>query len=42
MVLVQLIDVIFVMHSIPDGNSVTLIGKIARWQTGSMALIGIG
>ena len=33
---------IFVRHSIPDGNSVTIIGKIAWEQTGSMALIDTG
>ena len=37
-----LMDGIFVGQSIPEGNSVTLIGKIARGQTGSMAMIDIG
>ena len=35
-------DIIFVTHSIPEGNSVTLMGKIALGQTGSMAMIDIG
>ena len=38
----QFIDGIVVTHSIPEGNSVTLIGKIARGQTGSIALTDIG
>ena len=41
-VLLQFIDGIFVMYSIPEGNSVTFIGKIAWGQTGSMFLIDIG
>ena len=38
----QFTDGIFATHSIPEGNSVTLIGKIARRQTGSMDLTDIG
>ena len=37
----QFIDGIVTLR-IPEGNSVTLIGKIASGQTGSMALIDIG
>ena len=40
--LLQITDGIFVMHGIPEGNSVTLIVKIARGQTRSKALIDIG
>ena len=35
-------DGIFVTHGIPEGNSVTLIGKFAWEQTGAMAMIDIG
>ena len=38
----QFIDGIFVTNSIPEGNSITLISKIAFGQTGPMALIDIG
>ena len=37
----QCIEGIFVTRIIPEGNSVTLIGKIACGQTGSMALTDI-
>ena len=35
-------DRIFVTYSIPHGNNITLAGKIARRQTGSVILIGTG
>ena len=41
-VLLQFIDGIFVTLSTLEGNSVTLMDKIARGQTESMALIDFG
>ena len=38
----QFLDGIYVTHSVPEAYNVTLTGKIALGQTGSMALIDIG
>ena len=32
----------FVTFGIPEGNNVTLVGKIAGGRNGSMAMIGVG
>ena len=40
--LFRYIDRVFVMHGIPEGNNVTLTGKIERGQTGPVALNDIG
>ena len=40
--MLQFIDGIFVTHSVPEVNTVTLTAKTAWGQTESMALIDIG
>ena len=41
-VLSRYLDRIFVIYGIPEGNNVTQCRKMAREQTGSMALMDIG